>query len=343
MSFNIEGYNTEKQNQQTSENKGDLIELDVFEKCTEKEENQVISDPQLDAIRKHNEHLRKELEEYGQLQAKLASVQKKTEKENESPKELTSVNKPSMSKTDNSSEKSQTYGKQSEQTSDTRETVSDIVESTLDVFEGLGSSIQQLTGTTSKLKQVAHNAWSLKQDREIKKKFKNCPKVNVGDYTFRVNMKTKELMLDSYQGPDTILKLPSSVKGMPITAINPDFLLFRAPKALLNTVKGETIGKDLDSIKQCMTCVEQLRLPEHLRYLPSGLFTNCSTLDVVVIPKTIIGVSSMFLDGSNVKRIVFEGKCPAGLKHANIPVFTKISCRRNFFESYNGILNLSVM
>lgn len=347
MSFNIKGYNTDEEQKKTNSTRNDeLIELDVFEKCVEKKEDSASKNSELEAIRKQNEQIKKELKEYEELQKKLAEAQQKFTKENYVEKNEATEKLHTETSVEQKEASSQVIREATEQQDpykEAKETASDIIESTLDVFEGLGSSIQQFSSTTSKLKQAAHNAWSLKQDKEIKRKFKNSPKVNVGDYTFKVHLETKELMLYSYQGPDTILKLPSSVKDMPITAINSDFLLFRAPKALFNTVKGETIGKDLDSIKQCMTCVEQLRLPEHLVYLPSGLFENCSTLDVVVIPKAVIGVSSMFLDGSNVRRVVFEGKCPSGLKHANIPAFTKISCKKDYIDSYAGIVNLSVL
>lgn len=360
MAFNIEGYNTNdaaKSQQQNATETEELIELDVFEKKVPKdpvpEKNE-----DLEKLKEQNAQMRKELNEYEQLQEKLGKIKDKQQSEinlEKQPTNTENVNKRIQEELDKQEEitkrsmdnfdskSTSYYGKNQQNYSEAKETASDFVESTLDVFEGLGESIQQFSGAASKLKQTAHAAWSLKQDREIKRKFKNAPKVNVGPYTFKVLTEEKELMLYSYQGPDTILKLPSAVKNMPITAINPDFLLFRAPKALLNSIKGDTIGTDLDALKQCISCVAQLRLPEHLIYLPSGVFSDCSTLDAVVIPRDVRGVSVMFLDGSTVKQIVFEGKCPSGLKHANIPTFTKIICRKEFLPTFSGIPNLSVI
>ena len=272
MAFKIEGYNTEKKQDNTRDE--DLFELDAFEECLKQRQKQQDNELQkgLETVRKQKEQLEKELTEYEQLRHKVEEVRKQTyEAKTEEPKNMERVAnstagektaeekiehemKQQAAATRKSVESIQTnhYRGNINTNSEMKETASDFVESTLEVFGNLGGTVQQFSGVTSKIKQMAHAAWSLKQDAEIRRKFKNAPKVNVGDYTFKVLLARKELMLYSYQGPNTILKLPSMVKDMPITAINPDFLLFRTPKALLNSVRGETIGRDLDSIRQCI-------------------------------------------------------------------------------------------
>lgn len=358
MAFHLEGYNTEKEivagneNKINEQNAQKLSELDIFEKA-EMGKNGVNTSNELEELAGKNEALRREIEEHERLQQKLEAIKNNTTLQNvvtPNQEERIPVEKEVLKLEDVPTEKQQETVKQSENiqkqpnaSDELKETASDIVETAFEVFDDIGSTLQQFSGTTSKIKQIAYAAWSVKQDNEVMRKFKKAPKVTHGDYTFKVLLDKKEIMLYSYQGPDTVLKMPSVIKDMKITAINPEFLLFRAPKALINAVTGDTIGKDLDAIKQCMICVEQLRLPNHIKYLPSGLFAHCSSLDVVVVPKDVLGVSYMFLDGSKVKRLVFEGKCPSGLKQATIPCFTKISCRREFVESFQGLENLSVM
>lgn len=218
----------------------------------------------------------------------------------------------------------------------------DIVQSTVDTFKGI-SGLASMLGkpATNKAKQLGYIAWSKKQDSECMARFRNGQIVSTGGFRFSVT--PTEIMVLSYYGPDTILKIPSEIKGRLVTAISPNFLSCRNIRGAAQLIAGNSENADISSIKQCMACVKQIRLPKYITYLPTQLFEGCKSLEVVVIPEAVKAVSCFFLEGSSIKQLLLEGPCPSNFSHALEGRNVDILCTQQYRNTYQGIPRLKVL
>lgn len=218
----------------------------------------------------------------------------------------------------------------------------DIAQSTVDTFRGISGLVNMISKpTASKAKQLGHIAWSKKQDAECMARFKNGQIVSTGGFRFSVTQ--TEIMVLSYYGPDTILKIPSEIKGRLVTAISPNFLSCRNLRGTAQLIMGNSANADISSIKQCMTCVKQIRLPKYVNYLPTQIFEGCKSLETVVIPAAVKAVSCFFLEGSGVKQILFEGPYPSNLREALENHNVSILCSPQYKSTFQNVPNLQIL
>jgi hypothetical protein len=181
---------------------------------------------------------------------------------------------------------------------------------------------------------------SKRQDKLIEERFKDA-KVGKNSY-YRLRILPDQAMIESYIGPKSIVKMPSTVKGIKITAVSPDFLHFHAISGIKSAMNSEMImDTDLSTIRECIGGIRWIQLPKYLEYIPSYLFSDCKKLKEIHVPAAIKTVSIHGFDKCSLEHIYFYGKCPTGLKFAKLGN-CKVHVIKEHASSFKGLENLVI-
>lgn len=195
------------------------------------------------------------------------------------------------------------------------------------------------------LKNKAQQRISAIQDFNIRNKFRSGTIIKGKDFTFVLN-DNNELMLKAYTGVSTEVNIPDSVKGFRVCYINPSFLSGRKLISTINSVSSDNMDScDVDSIINNSRGVTSMRLPLYLKKIPKKCFIGCSEIDKLFIPPNVLAIDPKAFSKASIKKIVFEGPCPKGLKYAIISEDTNVFCNRKHSNTFSDInhFKLNVM
>ena len=290
--------------------------------------------------REHAPVIEKKAEKKAEIKAEVIEEPKQEEKKTEKPKTEQQVAKKPSTKTEEKKKKEPEFDDQTSLFEDLADWAANV---DLDKVKKNASKAasKTISSAKSKTKKAVQKSVSHKQDNAIKNKFREG-RTAIGCY-YKFKILDREAMIVSYSGPAKVLKLPSYVLGRPITAINACFLRFHTAKSLSSSLDENNIMQtDVDSLTKCFSGVEQLRLPKKVTYLPSSLFSNCKKLKIVVVPASVTTISSKAFYHCKLQQIIFLGKCPVGLKHAELPEGAKIICTEKYKDTFAGISGVEV-
>lgn len=115
----------------------------------------------------------------------------------------------------------------------------------------------------------------------------------IGDMFANFDDEETEVVISSYIGEKSKVKIPDTVDKVPVVGI--------APTTFACTpVKSITFGKNLYYIGAYAfqeTKIKEIKIPEGITYLGDGLFYNCEELKKVTLPESLITIGNNIFDG----------------------------------------------
>ena len=343
--------------QETMGRKEALSFMEIFNRLSRKHKKEIkrVLDEDPDLADDNTSSAEDELKELKVKNAENESQIQRAEDVNQMYEEL-------QQKQESQQESQQNYEEQHyEEFYNWKEETTNFARSYIHTLGAIGSGVfslfktgKQLTGEIGKtmdpyLKQgsrFSRHLLARRQDKAINKKFKGAPKVRCGSFQFKVL--DQELMLWSYFGPDTILKLPYEVKGRRVTAINPGFLNHSMKDSVAEMISIDE-RTQISSISSCKSVVKQVKIPKYVRYLPAKLFAGCDNLEVILIPDSVVGVSPYFLSKTYVNNVIILGSCPSNFKaaieqfYSETGYYPRISCTKEHYLTFEGIQNVAIL
>jgi len=120
--------------------------------------------------------------------------------------------------------------------------------------------------------------------------FERCEKMV--DYQF---VELEEICITGYTGDAQVLRIPDTIAGMPVTAIDENF--FAENKTLTHVYMPDTLVNLLWFTFEGCKNLEQVHLPAQLTYLPNNLFKDCVNLRHVEMPQALAEIGYGSFEG----------------------------------------------
>lgn len=123
--------------------------------------------------------------------------------------------------------------------------------------------------------------WNKNCDAEIILSLKKYEEENID---FKYATYENRIIIKKYTGNDTVVKIPSKIRGMNIEIIDSQAFAYN-------------------------TCIENITIPNNVSCINDEVFLKCSNLKNVTIPESILSIGeSVFAGCSSLKTITFKGR-----------------------------------